>query len=183
MSHHWNKSFNRLLSIQLLDACASNCGKVFHLEIASRDFESDLRKLINHPQPRIVEKIKVLLKKWVEGDFKTDPQLNLIPSLYNKLKNEGHDFSTVSDTVSHGRDNLFIAFILPHRKRNIEYWTVYSSASHYSNLADNIISYWHCVRLFSTCMLCILQLPVYIIDCILNKMSFGSCNNIVTFRL
>lgn len=48
-----------------------------------------------------MEKIKALLKKWVEGDFKTDPQLNLIPSLYNKLKSEGHDFSSVSDTVSY----------------------------------------------------------------------------------
>ncbi|XP_012226757.2 signal transducing adapter molecule 1 isoform X2 [Linepithema humile] len=85
-------------AITLLDACASNCGKVFHLEIASREFESDLRKLINHPQPKIVDKIKALLKKWVEGDFKTDSQLNLIPSLYNKLKSEGHDFSSVSDT-------------------------------------------------------------------------------------
>ncbi|XP_012539880.1 signal transducing adapter molecule 1 isoform X2 [Monomorium pharaonis] len=85
-------------AITLLDACASNCGKTFHLEIASRDFEGDLRKLINHPQPKIVDKTKVLLKKWVEGDFKTDPQLNLIPSLYNKLRSEGHDFSSVSDT-------------------------------------------------------------------------------------
>jgi signal transducing adaptor molecule len=32
------------------------------------------------------------LKKWAEGDFKADPQLNLIPSLYNKMKSEGHDF-------------------------------------------------------------------------------------------
>ncbi|XP_011166949.1 signal transducing adapter molecule 1 isoform X2 [Solenopsis invicta] len=85
-------------AITLLDACASNCGKIFHLEIASRDFENDLRKLINHPQSKIVDKIKALLKKWVEGDFKTDPQLNLIPSLYNKLRSEGHDFSSVSDT-------------------------------------------------------------------------------------
>lgn len=85
-------------AITLLDACTSNCGKIFHLEIASRDFENDLRKLINHPQPKIVDKIKALLKKWVEGDFKTDPQLNLIPSLYNKLRSEGHDFSSVSDT-------------------------------------------------------------------------------------
>ncbi|XP_011691407.1 PREDICTED: signal transducing adapter molecule 1 isoform X4 [Wasmannia auropunctata] len=85
-------------AITLLDACASNCGKIFHLEIASRDFENDLRKLINHQQPKIVDKIKALLKKWVEGDFKTDPQLNLIPSLYNKLRSEGHDFSAVSDT-------------------------------------------------------------------------------------
>lgn len=44
--------------------------------------------------------MKELLKKWAENDFKTDPQLNLIPSLYNKLKNEGHDFTSTSDTVS-----------------------------------------------------------------------------------
>lgn len=33
------------------------------------------------------------MKKWAEGDFKSDPQLNLIPSLYQKLKSEGYDFS------------------------------------------------------------------------------------------
>lgn len=82
------------------------------MEIASREFENDLRKLINHPQPKIVEKIKALLKKWVEGDFKTDPQLNLIPSLYNKLKSEGHDFSSVSDTVSLHFIAIIIVFIL-----------------------------------------------------------------------
>lgn len=37
--------------------------------------------------------MRLLLKKWAENDFKTDPQLNLIPSLYQKLKSEGHDFS------------------------------------------------------------------------------------------
>jgi signal transducing adaptor molecule len=38
------------------------------------------------------------LKKWAEGDFKSDPQLNLIPSLYMKMKQEGHDFSEVQTT-------------------------------------------------------------------------------------
>jgi signal transducing adaptor molecule len=37
--------------------------------------------------------LKLSLKKWAEGDFKSDPQLNLIPSLYKKMKQEGHDFS------------------------------------------------------------------------------------------
>lgn len=54
--------------------------------------------------PKIVEKLKALLKKWAEGDFKTDPQLNLIPTLYNKLKSEGHDFSSLSEMVN----NLFL---------------------------------------------------------------------------
>ena len=46
---------------------------------------------------RQVEKLKQSLKKWAEGDFKTDPQLSLIPSLFTKLKQEGMDFSAPSD--------------------------------------------------------------------------------------
>lgn len=38
------------------------------------------------------------LKKWAESEFKSDPQLNLIPSLYHKLKEEGHDFTDSSTT-------------------------------------------------------------------------------------
>lgn len=37
--------------------------------------------------------MKLSLKKWAESTFKTDPQLNLIPSLYKNLKEEGHDFT------------------------------------------------------------------------------------------
>ena len=80
--------------------CVINCGKTFHLEIASRDFENELKKLIHHSEPKIAEKMRELLKKWAENDFKTDPQLNLIPSFYNKLKHEGYDFTSTSDTVS-----------------------------------------------------------------------------------
>lgn len=82
---------------QLLDACVNNCGKTFHLEVASRDFETEFRKLVQKSQPRIVEKLKQSLKKWAEGDFKADPQLSLIPSLFSKLKQEGMDFSAPSD--------------------------------------------------------------------------------------
>ncbi|XP_069685533.1 signal transducing adapter molecule 1 isoform X1 [Periplaneta americana] len=86
-------------AITLLDACVSNCGKTFHLEVASRDFETEFRKLLSRSQPKVAEKLRQLLKKWAEGDFKNDPQLNLIPSLYAKLKQEGIDFSAHSETV------------------------------------------------------------------------------------
>ncbi|KAJ9590140.1 hypothetical protein L9F63_016725 [Diploptera punctata] len=84
-------------AITLLDACVNNCGKTFHLEVASRDFESEFRKLLNRSQPTVADKLRKLLKKWAEGDFKNDPQLNLIPSLYAKLKQDGVDFSAHSD--------------------------------------------------------------------------------------
>lgn len=41
--------------------------------------------------------MRASLKKWAENEFKSDSQLNLIPSLYQKLKAEGLDFT---DTAS-----------------------------------------------------------------------------------
>lgn len=43
------------------------------------------------------QKMYVSLKKWAENEFKTDSELNLIPTLYNKLKSEG---SVFVDTVT-----------------------------------------------------------------------------------
>lgn len=87
-----------LQAITLLDACVNNCGKNFLLEVASRHFEQEFRKLLakNLPQ-KVSERLKFLLKKWSENEFKNDPQLNLIPSLYTKLRQEGIDFSTTSE--------------------------------------------------------------------------------------
>lgn len=87
--------------LQLLDACVNNCGKNFHLEIASRDFESEYRKLISKSHPVVQQKLKELLKRWAEGEFKSDPQLNLIPSLFSKLKSEGVDFTPPPDMVTY----------------------------------------------------------------------------------
>lgn len=87
--------------MQLLDACVNNCGKNFHLEVASRDFETEYRKLLNKTNhPKVIDKLKQVLKKWAEGDFKNDPQLNLIPSLYSKLRQEGVDFSSPTEVSS-----------------------------------------------------------------------------------
>ena len=85
------------LCFQVLDACVNNSGKEFRLEVASREFETEFRKLLGRTQPKVQEKLRALLKTWAEGEFKGDSQLNLIPSLYNALKREGVDFSSVSD--------------------------------------------------------------------------------------
>ena len=85
------------LCFQVLDACVNNSGKEFRLEVASREFETEFRKLLGRTQPKVQEKLRSLLKTWAEGEFKGDSQLNLIPSLYNALKREGVDFSSVSD--------------------------------------------------------------------------------------
>jgi len=87
----------QLKAITLLDAVVNNCGKPFRLEIASSAFESDYRKLLgNRSHQQVQEKLKAMLRSWAEGDFKGDPQLSLIPSLYNQLKKEGITFSSSS---------------------------------------------------------------------------------------
>lgn len=91
---------HRGLLFQLLDACVNNCGKEFHLEIASREFEQEYRKLLKRSQPKIADSLKVMLKKWAENEFKSDPQLNLIPTLYMKLRGEGVEFPSTQDNTS-----------------------------------------------------------------------------------
>lgn len=44
--------------------------------------------------------MRQVLKNWAENDFKNDPELNLIPSLYAKLRSEGYDFSNLNDKSS-----------------------------------------------------------------------------------
>ncbi|XP_063617322.1 signal transducing adapter molecule 1 isoform X2 [Cydia splendana] len=84
----------QLKAATLLDACVSNCGRNFLLEVASRDFLHEFRRLLARAQPPVARRLRGLLKKWAENEFKGDPQLDLVPSLYLKLRVEGHDFET-----------------------------------------------------------------------------------------
>lgn len=42
--------------------------------------------------------MRLSLKKWAESEFKKDSELDLIPSLYVKLRGEGHDFTDSTGT-------------------------------------------------------------------------------------
>ena len=77
-----------------MDACANNCGKEFRLEVASRDFENEFKRLLSRSQPKVQERLRGVLKSWAEGEFKGDSQLSLITGLYSALKKEGVDFSS-----------------------------------------------------------------------------------------
>ncbi|KAH9391612.1 Signal transducing adapter molecule 2 [Tyrophagus putrescentiae] len=80
--------------LTLTDALVSNCGKKFHLEVCSRDFETALRNIIaSKAQPKVSERARLLVKKWAK-EFRHDPQLALMPALYERLKKEGVSFAS-----------------------------------------------------------------------------------------
>lgn len=55
-------------------------------------------KLMHRAPSAVANKLRESLKRWSENEFSNDPQLNLIPSLYTKLKTS-YDF-TNTESVS-----------------------------------------------------------------------------------
>lgn len=78
-------------TITLLNACVSNCGKSFQLEVSSSEFCTEARNIISKGHPKVAEKLKQHLQEWAE-EYKNEPALSLLVQLYNSLKSEGQTF-------------------------------------------------------------------------------------------
>jgi hypothetical protein len=89
--------FSFRLTLTVLETCVKNCGKKFHLLVASKEFIQELVKLIGpkyDPPTAVQEKVLSLIQLWAET-FSSQPDLKGVVEVYQELKNKGIEFPSV----------------------------------------------------------------------------------------
>lgn len=83
-----------MYTLTVLETCTKNCGKAFHVLVATKEFIQELVKLIgpkNDPPPIVQEKVLSLIQVWADA-FRSQPDLNGVVQVYHELKNKGIEF-------------------------------------------------------------------------------------------
>ncbi|XP_055351397.1 TOM1-like protein 2 isoform X2 [Paramacrobiotus metropolitanus] len=83
-----------LLTLTVLETCVKNCGKRFHVLICSKDYISEIVKLIGpkfEPPVILQERVLGLIQNWAET-FRNSPDLHGVTEVYNELKGKGVEF-------------------------------------------------------------------------------------------
>lgn len=81
----------------VLETCVKNCGKKFHVLVATKEFIQELVKLIGpkyDPPTGVQEKVLSLIQLWAET-FSSQPDLKGVVEVYQELKNKGIEFPAV----------------------------------------------------------------------------------------
>lgn len=88
------------LTLTVLETCAKNCRKPFHLLICDREFASELiNKVIQpklEPPQAVQDRVLKMIQSWAHA-FSADPQLQGVAELYMELKKKGVEFPPPSD--------------------------------------------------------------------------------------
>ncbi|CAF0772326.1 unnamed protein product [Adineta ricciae] len=79
------------LTLTLLEALTKNCGKIFHLQIAHKDFLKELKGVIgpkNNPPVPLQERVLGMIQTWALA-FHHDPDLRAVDHFYQDCKQQG----------------------------------------------------------------------------------------------
>ncbi|CAF4609116.1 unnamed protein product [Rotaria sp. Silwood1] len=99
------------LILSLLEALTKNCGKIFHLQIAHKDFLKELKGVIgpkNNPPLAIQERVLSMIQNWALA-FRNDPDLKNVQHFYSECVQHGLQFP------SHEPEDIIKASLTPTR--------------------------------------------------------------------
>ncbi|XP_034831121.1 TOM1-like protein 2 isoform X1 [Maniola hyperantus] len=83
-----------MYTLTVLETCVKNCGKSFHVLVCSKEFISELVKLIgpkNDPPTVVQEKVLSLIQCWADA-FQSQPELQGVGQVYTELRTKGVEF-------------------------------------------------------------------------------------------
>ncbi|KAJ8679640.1 hypothetical protein QAD02_015427 [Eretmocerus hayati] len=83
-----------MYTLTVLETCVKNCGKRFHALACSKEFISELVKLIgpkNEPPTAVQEKVLSLIQTWADT-FRNQPHTQGVVQAYQELRSKGIEF-------------------------------------------------------------------------------------------
>ncbi|KAG9511046.1 FACT complex subunit SSRP1, partial [Fragariocoptes setiger] len=81
-------------TLTVLETCVNNCHRRFHSLVLTKEFISDIVKIIgpkNHPPTDLQDRVLTLIERWAVA-FENQPDLNGVVQVYQELKSKGITF-------------------------------------------------------------------------------------------
>lgn len=83
----------QLHALTLLEACVSNCGQDFQLELTKQPFQTDIKNIVtgSYSDPRVTQRVKELLVNW-GNEFKSSSSMAGLSRFIEQLRKDGISF-------------------------------------------------------------------------------------------